>query len=221
MADADRTGELLTEAEHRAMDLTVELVRTLAEIVGPDRSRGGDMAELVAAVHAIQQSVMSQAAARAYPERYRLLGEILRAGGVLIVADTDRHAEGERHRQAAHLYSIIQSAENSEDGGPTTDVERAFDAGIMYAARNVLENWAGSNDDTADLVEYADEIRARCAPGTPLPYGERTVFERALEWREAVAYRSEYGNNGEDVGRAELALCGAIDALAGEDVDGG
>jgi hypothetical protein len=77
--------------------------------------------------------------------------------------------ERERQRQAAYLYSIIQSAENSEGGGPETLPEISFDAGILYAARCLLENWAGDNDWTTDLYEYADEIRARTDPGSPLP----------------------------------------------------
>jgi hypothetical protein len=77
--------------------------------------------------------------------------------------------EIERHRQAAYLYSIIQSAENSEGGGPETIPEKAFDAGILYAARCLLENWAGDTEWTVDLYEYADEIRSRTDPGHPLP----------------------------------------------------
>lgn len=68
-------GELLTEAEHRAMDLTVELVNLLAsDIITDGRSRTGDLNELIRHIHAIQHTVLSQAAARAYPNRYRLLG---------------------------------------------------------------------------------------------------------------------------------------------------
>lgn len=67
--------ELLTEAEHRAMALTVELVNLLArEVVADGRSRTGDINEFVGHVHGIQQAILSQAAARAYPDRYRLLG---------------------------------------------------------------------------------------------------------------------------------------------------
>jgi hypothetical protein len=77
--------------------------------------------------------------------------------------------EQERQRQAAYLYSIIQSAENSEDGGPETLPEIAFDAGILYAARCLLENWAGDNDWTADLYEYAEEICSRTDAGSRLP----------------------------------------------------
>jgi len=66
---------LLTEAEHRAMDLTVELVNLIAgEIVGHGRTRESDLNELVRDIHAVQRTILKQAAARAYPDRYRLLG---------------------------------------------------------------------------------------------------------------------------------------------------
>lgn len=68
-------SELLTEAEHRAMDLTAELWNLLCkDVIGRGPSRAGDLRELIGHIHAIQHTVMSQAAARAYPDRYRLLG---------------------------------------------------------------------------------------------------------------------------------------------------
>jgi hypothetical protein len=112
--------------------------------------------------------------------------ELGRQTGELVLRSEARAAATERARQAAYLYSIIQSAENSECGGPEGDVEVAYDAGILYAARMVLDNAAGENDWRADLYEYADEIRSRTVPGTPLPGRERKVFDAAIAWREAV-----------------------------------
>lgn len=120
--------------------------------------------------------------------------------------------EQERHRQAAYLYSIIQSAEESDGGGPETDVERAYDAGILYAARALVENWAGDNDWTADLYEYADEIRSRTAEGTPLPDTERKVFEAAVAWCDAN--RGYFLDDPDKRAATEdLALIAAVDAL--------
>lgn len=100
-------------------------------------------------------------------------------------------AERERHRQAAYLYSIIQSAENSEDGGPEGPVQEAFDAGIMYAARALLDNWAQDNDWTQDLYEYAEEIRERTVPGTPLPDLDAMVTEVLTVFRGELAEEIE------------------------------
>jgi hypothetical protein len=71
-------SELLTLAEHHAMKLAAELMGYVArEIIGDGMSRRQDLAELAIHVHGIQNMVMAQAAARAYPDRYRLLGDTL------------------------------------------------------------------------------------------------------------------------------------------------
>lgn len=66
----------LSPAEHRAMELTAELVGVVCmEIIGNGETRSHDISEFVAQVHVIQKSIMGQAAARAHPQMYRLLGE--------------------------------------------------------------------------------------------------------------------------------------------------
>lgn len=67
-------GALLTEPEHRAMRLTVDLWHALCRIAADGPARDGDLAELCTHIHAIQRTILAQAAARAYPNRYRLLG---------------------------------------------------------------------------------------------------------------------------------------------------
>jgi hypothetical protein len=59
------------------MAATATLAGLLGQVVGNARSRAGDMAELIPHIHAIQQAILSQAAARVYPGEYRLLGEVL------------------------------------------------------------------------------------------------------------------------------------------------
>lgn len=68
------TPAVMTETEHRAMDLTAELWNALCVIAGTGPARPGDLAELCAHIHAIQHAILAQAAARAYPDRYRLMG---------------------------------------------------------------------------------------------------------------------------------------------------
>lgn len=70
---------LLTEDEHRAVEMAGELWNLLCRIVGQGASRGGDLNEFIHLVHGIQRGVLKQAAARAYPNQYRLLGEMLPA----------------------------------------------------------------------------------------------------------------------------------------------
>lgn len=70
--------ELLTADEHRAIDLLSELNGLLGRIVGREEpARGNDLFELASHTHVLQNAVLSQAAARAYPDRYRPLGGAL------------------------------------------------------------------------------------------------------------------------------------------------
>lgn len=78
--------DLLTPDELHAMNVTAQLVNALHDIVGQGPSREDDLTELVGHVHNIQHAVMGQAAARAYPERFRLLGEDHTDSGVDDVA---------------------------------------------------------------------------------------------------------------------------------------
>jgi len=66
--------ELLTADEQKAITLTADLWNQLCRVVGGGRTRDADLVELCTHIHAIQHAVMSQAAARAYPGEYRLLG---------------------------------------------------------------------------------------------------------------------------------------------------
>ena len=75
----DQDNELLTPAELRAMDITVELVNLMAsEVIGRERTREGDLNEFVGHIHVIQQAILSQAAGRAYPNLFRTLGEVIK-----------------------------------------------------------------------------------------------------------------------------------------------
>lgn len=68
---------LLTPLERKVVRDLGLIWNDLCNVVGPDRTRDADLNELVVHVHALQQAVMSQAAARAYPGEFRALGETL------------------------------------------------------------------------------------------------------------------------------------------------
>lgn len=70
-------AELLTLDELRVMDLTTEIANLMTRVIGDGPTRSGDLNELVRHVHGIQHMVMAQSSARAYPERFRLLGEVI------------------------------------------------------------------------------------------------------------------------------------------------
>lgn len=65
---------LLNPIELDALEITADLSRALTLVVGRDASRSQDIAELFHHIHAIQRYVMSHAACRAYPDKFRMLG---------------------------------------------------------------------------------------------------------------------------------------------------
>lgn len=66
----------LTRAEHKAMDLTAQLWNLMVtDVIGDGAPAEQDRREFAAQIHAAQHTILRQAAARAHPELYRLLGE--------------------------------------------------------------------------------------------------------------------------------------------------
>lgn len=65
---------LLTDREQQAIVKAGDLWGDLCAIVGDGPTRDADLNELIVHIHAIQHTIMGQAAARAYPEQFRLLG---------------------------------------------------------------------------------------------------------------------------------------------------
>jgi hypothetical protein len=67
------TPDLLTAAEREVLAVLGDVARQLRAVAGGPGS--ADWLEAVPHLHALEQMVMGQAAARAYPQLYRLLGE--------------------------------------------------------------------------------------------------------------------------------------------------
>lgn len=75
------TAELLTLEEKHAIAMAAQLASFLAiDVVEDGPTREDDLNELLVHIHAIQNAVLAQAAARAYPGRYRRLGAVLDPG---------------------------------------------------------------------------------------------------------------------------------------------
>jgi hypothetical protein len=71
-------NELLTPDEHEAVALAGRLYTLMAKkVIGYGPTRGADLAELTALIHGVQHIATSQAAARAYPDLYRLQGGLV------------------------------------------------------------------------------------------------------------------------------------------------
>lgn len=73
----DAEPAALTEAEHQVMELTSQLWSALCSVTGDGRTRAEDLHEASLHIHALQNMVLAQAAARAYPDKYRLLGHTI------------------------------------------------------------------------------------------------------------------------------------------------
>jgi hypothetical protein len=67
----------LTQQEKVVIAMAGSIMSRVSDIVGDDRSRSGDLREILGAVHLIQNTILAQAAGRLYPDQYRLLGETL------------------------------------------------------------------------------------------------------------------------------------------------
>jgi hypothetical protein len=70
--------EFLTEHEKRTIAALGDMAGMVARCVADGPNHDNDLAELVAPIHVVQNTLLAQAAARAYPDKYRLLGETLK-----------------------------------------------------------------------------------------------------------------------------------------------
>jgi hypothetical protein len=65
----------LNEFEHAIAGKVADLAADFIALVGDTETAGADFDEILPHLHALQQTVMAQAAARAHPTRYRALGD--------------------------------------------------------------------------------------------------------------------------------------------------
>lgn len=72
--EPDEQPELLTENEHEALSHLGRAANSIRLMLGDGPLADNDWSEAAADIHRLQHMVMAQAAARAYPDRYRLGG---------------------------------------------------------------------------------------------------------------------------------------------------
>ncbi len=65
----------LTSLEHETLELTAKVANNLRAIIGDGPQAAHDWNEAAAKIHDLQHLILAQAAARAYPTTYRLLGQ--------------------------------------------------------------------------------------------------------------------------------------------------
>jgi hypothetical protein len=81
----------LNEFEHSIASKVADLAADFIQLVGETETAQEDFAEILPHLHALQQTVMAQAAARAHPGRYRALGQD-------VDRDLDDTDDGSLHR---------------------------------------------------------------------------------------------------------------------------
>lgn len=69
---------LLTVAERALVQDLGRCYTRLTALVPEGLTQGADLAEARAAIHVVQRMILAQAAARAYPAEFRLLGTTIR-----------------------------------------------------------------------------------------------------------------------------------------------
>jgi hypothetical protein len=80
-ASSATAGEpALTSVERQVIrDAGRLYTRITSEVIGDGPTRDADAAELASAIHTIQRMVLAQAAARLFPDEFRLLGEAIKS----------------------------------------------------------------------------------------------------------------------------------------------
>jgi len=68
------TEELLTQEEHDLAATLATVVNKFATLIKENGNNIHDLNEVVNVIHILQDKVLANAAARAFPDRYRLLG---------------------------------------------------------------------------------------------------------------------------------------------------
>jgi len=68
-------NDLLTPDELEAIDLLSRASSAIRRVIGVGPHATHDWADAATWIHNLQHAVMAQAAARAYPDRFRLLGQ--------------------------------------------------------------------------------------------------------------------------------------------------
>lgn len=66
---------MLTDNELKFLELTEELIDLYDKILINGKNNNTDGLEMINKIHDVQNMVLSQSAARQYPDKFRLLGE--------------------------------------------------------------------------------------------------------------------------------------------------
>lgn len=149
---------LMTPEEHHAVELSAGLWNYISEhVVADGPTRDADLREIMAHVHGVQRAIMGQAAARAYPDQYRLLGgKIASEMNQLVMPFQKKSGDRRTDDCAVNGDTCYHDEINSETGNRRTDAVRHLGLAFGHntACGLVMEGLSFSSQ--FDLVTCAD-----------------------------------------------------------------
>lgn len=73
--------ELLTDREKQLLDKLADVANEFFVVSSSSPTRYNDIGEAVSCIHTLQRMILANAAARAYPDKYRLFGGVVEDDG--------------------------------------------------------------------------------------------------------------------------------------------
>lgn len=189
---------LMTDEEHRAMELSATLWNYInRHVVIAGHTRDSDLREIMFHIHGIQRALLGQAAARAYPDKYRLLGGQI-AG------------EGEEMPAAPWTTNDL--------------MERALDAFRMYGndPDEVKSNTSAMNfpmvhKDGRYPWANVDSLRAEAMDAVEKTFREQSENRRTDEEQQNFAATREVWTDGQEAFDRRFPTIEAFKQRFGED----
>lgn len=130
---------LMTDEEHHAMEMSAQLWNYInRHVVIAGHTRDSDLREIMFHIHGIQRALLGQAAARAYPDRYRLLGgQIAGEGDEVPAAPWTNEDLAQRALDAFRMYGSKPTT--SAMNFPMVHVDGRYPWGTESEARRTDE----------------------------------------------------------------------------------
>lgn len=184
--------ELLTKEEHEVVKRLGELLGDIAYVINnstDDRSNASvkvaDLQEATHHIHALQNMVLAQAAARRYPDRYRLLGSSIGAKKTIseYVCEAD-YCESAKKVAEADKKVVWMSSQNS-----TTENEKTKTCTVKDNIRTMrrlqylgeLEaDWQRKLEGESEMVPNSPEYLIR---DSKLTWWQRCCLRAWWRWR--------------------------------------
>lgn len=194
--------ELLTPAEHAFVALIGQAANLLNKIIGDGPQKVNDWNELVAPLHVLQRTVGAQAAGRAFPGMYRLLGYDLDGPGPppgpvdepeFTVTRPAGHAPPVAHGSSSPVISVpdLGFVAKCDCGYEATSAATAVHAATVLAAHE-LESGGEPMRPPHPYLAPLDGVHLGCLACRA---GEEDPVHDGMEWALLVDCRPSDGTD--------------------------